>query len=116
MTYLFYLVVAVAAIGALLFMYSMYSFWRDSQVRGWNWTSHESRGMYVDAAKTLITASGIVVALVASSAFSSARQGGNAGQGQLSPTELLFILVPGGFALAGFLVGLLFLGRMAFHF
>jgi hypothetical protein len=42
-----------------------------------------------------------------------AAKGGN--EGQLSDFELLFILIPGGVALASFLVGLLFLGRITFH-
>jgi len=116
--------------------------------------------MYVDAAKTLITASGVAVALLASSTVASARAtsglvafsakvavvcliscvclslivilalirgferaqsrhiegGGRAGQGRLNSTELRFILIPSAFALSGFLVGFLFLGRIAYHF
>jgi len=37
------------------------------------------------------------------------------GRGKLNDTELRWILIPAYFALASFLVGLLFLGRMAFH-
>lgn len=114
--------------------------------------------MYVDVAKTLITASGIAVALVASSFVQlhtsdeivkvSARLGvialilcfcssvivilaltrgherarsrniesGRGGEeGQLTDTELLFILIPACTALSSFLVGALCLGRIAFH-
>ncbi len=112
--------------------------------------------MYVDVAKTLITASGIGVALVASAsartldsiakfsmrvgvasliicisaslltilaltrgherAQSRNMEAGRGGEeGQLLDFELLFILIPGGIALASFLVGLLFLGRITFH-
>jgi hypothetical protein len=39
-----------------------------------------------------------------------------AGQGKLNTRELLFILASGGAALTCFLVGFLFLGRIAFHF
>jgi len=121
--------------------------------------------MYVDGAKTLITASGIAVALLASSAVSAKtanhlvafsakvavvcliscvclslivilallrgferaenryideqRKAGKqieAGEGKLNTTELLFILVPTSLALSCFLVGFVFLGRIAFHF
>jgi hypothetical protein len=36
-------------------------------------------------------------------------------EGQLNKGELLFILVPSGFALSCFLVGFVFLGRIVFH-
>lgn len=36
-------------------------------------------------------------------------------QGELNDTELKFILIPAAIALATFLVGLLFLGRITFH-
>jgi len=116
--------------------------------------------MYVDAAKTLITASGIAVALLASSTVASERatnnlvafsakvavvcliacvcfsivvilalmrgferaqsrhieSGGHAGEGKLNSIELRFILIPAGGALSCFLVGFVFLGRIAFHF
>jgi len=116
--------------------------------------------MYVDTAKTFITASGIAVALLASSTVGSVRatsglvafsakvavvcliscvclslivilaltrgferaqsrnieSGGNAGQGRLDSTELLFIIIPAGGALSCFFVGFVFLGRIAFHF
>jgi len=122
--------------------------------------------MYVDGAKTLIAASGIAVALLASSAASSVRnasalmassarvaavsliscvcvsliailallraferaqsryideqrKAGNRitpGEGKLTRVELLLILVPTSIALSCFLVGFVFLGRIAFHF
>jgi hypothetical protein len=123
--------------------------------------------MYVDAFKTLITASGIAVALLASSAVGAARTtnaivafsakvaavcliscvcvslftivgllrghelaksrnieemrkagtlSGDITEGKLSTGELLFILVPSAIALSCFLVGFVFLGRIAFHF
>jgi hypothetical protein len=42
-------------------------FWNKAKEHGWAWTSVDSRTMYVDAFKTMITASGIAVALLASS-------------------------------------------------
>ena len=122
--------------------------------------------MYVDGAKTIITASGIAVALLASSSVSSVRttnnlvafsakvavvcliscvclslvvilallrgheraksrnveeqrKSGNHAvitEGKLNSSELIFILVPSGIALSCFLVGFVFLGRVAFHF
>jgi len=47
--------------------------WSGAKRRGWNWVSADSRTMYVDGAKTLVTASGIAVALLASSSVASAR-------------------------------------------
>ncbi len=144
----------------------VWHYWHKAQTRGWDWISKDSRNMYVDGAKTLITASGIAVALLASSAVVWARttnslvafsakvavvcliscvclslivilallrgfeqaqsryieeqlKAGNepkAGQGKLNTCELLFILVPTGVALSCFLVGFVFLGRIAFHF
>ena len=121
--------------------------------------------MYVDGAKTLITASGIAVALLASSAFASARTSsplvavssrvaavsliscicfsfvlilallrgyeralsrindeltskglGGTDEAKLNPAELALILVTGCAALSSFLVGFVFLARIAFHF
>jgi len=124
--------------------------------------------MYVDGAKTMITASGIAVALLASSAVSSVRTTNNtvavsakvavvcliacvcsslvlilmllrgyevanaeymereraAGrlkqaqiqQGGLSKRQLLCILAPAGVALSCFLVGFVYLARIAVHF
>jgi hypothetical protein len=156
-TCVFYVFVLVIAVLPILFVWS---YWHEAKTRGWDWTSDASRNMYVDAAKTLITASGIAVALLASSTVASARvtsnlvafsakvavvcliscvclslivilalmrgferaqsrhieSGGHAGQGQLNSAELLSILTPAGGALSCFLVGFVFLGRIAFHF
>jgi|SRR5690242_2992907 len=155
MTRLFYLLVVAAVAVPAMFIWT---FWRDAQARGWNWTTESSRAMYVDVAKTLITASGIAVALVASSfapqrvvdatvRFSArvgvitlvlcicsslmtilaltrgqerarARNieaGQSAEEGQLTNTELLFILLPAWLALSSFLVAVIFLGRIVFH-
>ncbi len=54
-------------------MLFVWHYWHEARTRGWDWISEDSRSMYVDGAKTLITASGIAVALLASSAVSSAR-------------------------------------------
>lgn len=153
MVYLFYLFVLIAITVPTLFVWT---FWRDAKGRQWNYTTDASRGMYVDVAKTLITASGIAVALVASASaratdsiakFSTrvgvvsliiciaaslatmlaltrgherarsrnleANKGGE--EGQLSDLELRLILIPAAIALASFLVGLLFIGRITFH-
>ena len=48
-------------------------YWHEAQKYDWQWISDDSRNMYVDGAKTLITASGIAVALLASSTVASAR-------------------------------------------
>jgi hypothetical protein len=155
MAFVFYFFVAIVVGGPAFFMWT---FWRDAKALGWNWTTEASRTMYVDVAKTLITASGIAVALVASSSAPlravdaivkiSARtgvislvlcictslitilaltrgherarsrnldSGKGAEEGQLTDSELLFILIPSWVALSSFLVGALFLGRIAFH-
>ena len=70
MTYAFYTFAMVVLAGAFLFIWNI---WRESQTRQWNWINEQSRTMYSDAGKTLITASGIAVALVASSSVSSVR-------------------------------------------
>lgn len=153
MACLFYLFVLIAVAVPAIFMWT---FWRDAKGRQWNYTTDTSREMYVDVAKTLITASGIAVALVASAsaraqdsiAKSSTRVGvvsliiciaaslvtmlaltrgherarsrnidarQSSEEGQLSDLELRLILIPGAIALASFLVGLLYLGRITFH-
>ena len=121
--------------------------------------------MYVDVAKTMITASGVAVALLASLSFSSQRPSnptvvffakvagfclivcvcmalvhivalsrghesaharnvealrgaghlGAIDEGSLTNFELACILVSGGFALSGFFIGFLFLGRVIFY-
>jgi hypothetical protein len=155
MACLFYFFVALVVVGPAVFFWS---FWRDAQVRGWRWTTDASRTMYVDVAKTLITASGIAVAVVASSSAPlrtvdaivriSARIGvislvlcicaslvamlsltrgherarnrnldaGKSGnEGELTDAELFTTLFSSWLALSSFLVGALFLGRIAFH-
>ena len=64
-TYLFYGFVAL-----LVFVPTplIWQYWREARSLGWDWSSRDSRDMYVDGAKTLITASGIALAVVASSA------------------------------------------------
>jgi hypothetical protein len=162
-TCLFYSFVTLLAVAPVPFVLH---YWREARSLGWEWISNDSRNMYVDGAKTLITASGIAVALLASSSVASARTANPlvafsakvavvcliscvclslivilallrgferaqsrhideqrkagkepiAGQGKLNASELLLILVPTGLALSCFLVGFVFLGRIAFHF
>jgi hypothetical protein len=162
-TCIFYIFAFLLSLTPVLFVWH---YWHEARTKDWGWTSTDSRTMYVDGAKTLISASGIAVALLASSSISSARntsdlvafsakvaavcliscvclslivilallrgferaqsrhieeqrKSGNqpkVGQGRLNSIELLFILVPAGFGLSCFLVGFLFLGRIAFHF
>jgi len=155
MAFLFYFLVALAVACPAIFFWT---FWHDAKVRGWNWTTEASRTMYVDVVKTQITASGIAVALVASSSAPlravdaivrisartgvvslvlcictalfamlsltrgherararSLEAGRDGNEGQLTDTELLFTLVSSWLALSSFLVGALFLGRIAFH-
>src|ERR1700728_4891992 len=69
-TYLFYTFVFVVSLTPILFVWH---YWHEARTKDWGWTSTDSRTMYVDGAKTLITASGIAVALLASSAVSSVR-------------------------------------------
>lgn len=69
-TGLFYAFVFVVAAGPLLFMWH---YWHEARTRGWDWINADSRAMYADGAKTLITASGIAVALIASSAIAPGR-------------------------------------------
>lgn len=59
--------VACVAVTPLWFVLRI---WRLARTTDWIWTSEDSRNMYVDATKTLITASGIAVALLASSVSS----------------------------------------------
>jgi hypothetical protein len=63
MAFLFYTFIVIVIVGPAIFMWT---FWRDARGRQWNYTTDISRAMYVDVAKTLITASGIAVALVSS--------------------------------------------------
>jgi hypothetical protein len=165
MTCVFYLTLAFYSSLALAFLipwFFVYSYWRGHKFDELDWITHQSRDMYVDAYKTLINASGIVVGLAIGSAFSAQRSAttdplivcsakvavfsllvcifvsfvgllallrgfelaqsrnlkrtGDGSQGQLSATELLFILIPTGFALSSFVVALFFLGRVVYHF
>jgi len=66
----------VAFYGAVVFIqlpiiWFIWSFWDKANNIGWRYTDDDSRDTYVDVAKTMITASGIAVALVASIALSS---------------------------------------------
>jgi hypothetical protein len=54
----------IAVIGPLA---GLYSFWRDALTQGWDWITDESLKMYIDAAKTFLTASGVAVAIVVAS-------------------------------------------------
>jgi hypothetical protein len=145
----------------------IWQYWDKAKKRELRWLNIDNRNMYVDALKTMITASGIAVALVASSAVASERnknpivefsarvavvcliscvclsltaimallrgyelaqarlmeQAKSVGielsvktQGSLSDSELQCILVPAGFSFSCFVVGFVFLGRIAFHF
>lgn len=161
-TWAFYVFVVLVALIPLVFVgFIAY----EARKRGWAWINPDSRNMYVEGAKTLITASGIAVALLASSAVASARTAsgvvgssarvaavcliacvclslivilallrgyerawsrnqermsaageGSTSEGRLNAPELTLILVPAGFALSCFIVGFVFLGRIAFHF
>jgi hypothetical protein len=160
MTWLF-LLLGFLTVGAALFVRH---FWKNAQA-GLRWTSRDSRNVYVDCAKTLITASGITVTLLAASGSTLARtpivmisvkvavvclilcvvfsmgvmlalvrchelansrwmeQERNAGrsanvqipQGELTNTELGWILFFTFFALTTFLWGLVFLGIIGWH-
>jgi hypothetical protein len=57
---LFVLAVALPLLG-------FYSFWRDARDKEWDWITAESVKMYVDAAKTFLTASGIAAAIAVAS-------------------------------------------------
>jgi hypothetical protein len=50
----FYVFVAVLVVLPFPFVWLI---WHEARTRGWSWTSSESRNMYVDGAKTLVTAS-----------------------------------------------------------
>ena len=162
---IFYFFVSVVGAAPLLLVWH---YWHVAKARGWAWSSIDSRNMYVDAFKTIIAASGIAVALLASSAVGTARTanpivafsakvaavcliscvcvsliaivgllrghelarsryveerqkagtltGSEITEGKLSTGELLCILAPAAIALSCFLVGFVFLGRIAFHF
>lgn len=134
--------------------------WFDHRKRKWSWLTQHDLAMYIDLAKTLITASGIAVAVVASTL---GKQQGNAlrsakfaveflltsvvasivviaalsriytrarsrlagerkpednlatNQGKLSDSELLWLLGLAYVGFAGFLAGMLSLGRIVFQ-
>lgn len=69
-TYLFYVLVFILVAAPLAFILSI---WHEALERNWRWINEQSRSMYVDGFKTMVTASGIAVALLASSTVSSAR-------------------------------------------
>jgi hypothetical protein len=163
-TVVFYIFVASLLVLPCWFIWQ---YWDKAKKRELRWLNQDNRNMYVDALKTMITASGIAVALVASSAVASARnknpivefsariavvclvscvclslttimallrgyelaqarllaQAKSVGvelsvktQGSLSDSELGCILVPAVFSFSCFLVGFVFLARIAFHF
>src|SRR5580658_6515285 len=62
-TCVFYVVASLVALAPLWFVFHI---WHDAQTKDWFWSNEDSRNMYVDAAKTLIAASGIAVVLLAS--------------------------------------------------
>jgi hypothetical protein len=66
-TCVFYIFVSTLSAAPFLFVLH---YWHEAKTKGWSWTSVDSRDMYVDGAKTIITGSGIAVALLASSVFS----------------------------------------------
>lgn len=73
-TCVFYVFAFVLATAPTMFAWH---YWHEAPTRGWDWISQDSRNMYVDGAKTLIIASGITVALLASSAVGAARTANN---------------------------------------
>lgn len=72
MTCFFYIVAVLLVVVPMVFVWSI---WYEARVRQWNWISEHSRTMYVDGLKTMITAAGIAVALLASSTVSTVRTG-----------------------------------------
>ena len=54
-------------------LWFIYQYWDKAQKRNWRFIDIDSRDMYVDGVKTMITASGVAVALLASSAAGPAR-------------------------------------------
>jgi hypothetical protein len=69
-THVFYVFVSVVAIVPFGIVWH---YWHEAKTKGWSWTSQDRRNMYVDGVKTIITASGVAVALLASSSVSSGR-------------------------------------------
>ena len=58
---------ALLTVAVVLPMLGFYTFWRDAQQQEWDWINDESVKMYVDAAKTFLTASGIAAAIAVGS-------------------------------------------------
>ncbi len=58
---------AVLLLAVVLPLVGLYTFWRDARKQGWDWINAESVKMYVDAAKTFLTASGIAAAIAVAS-------------------------------------------------
>ncbi len=144
----FRILASVAILGPLVLMWS---YWHEARSLGWDWISEKGRAMYVEAGKTLITASGVAVAIVVSALggrFSppiwmvqrsvvaliicivssfltilalnrgyerAASRSEEQEEGQLTRLELILILAPAYAALVSFLLGFLYLGRIAFH-
>jgi len=75
MTYVFYGLASSIELAIFLFLAH---FWRKANEKKesalqWRWTDEDSRNMWIDAAKTMITAAGIAAALVASLSVTSER-------------------------------------------
>lgn len=66
----FYAFVSVVGASPLLLVWN---YWHGARTKGLAWTSVDSRNMYVDGFKTIVMASGIAVALLASSSVTSQR-------------------------------------------
>lgn len=74
-TFAFYGLVTLFEIGIAGFIgHFWYKVSRKPVLLGWRWSSVDSRSMWMDAAKTMITASGIAVALVASLTLRSQKE------------------------------------------
>jgi hypothetical protein len=65
-----FIICGMFAVAVIVFIWD---FWSKAQHHGLRWSSTNSRNMYVDVFKTMITACGIAVALLASSSGGLAR-------------------------------------------
>ena len=65
-----FIICGLFAVAVIVFIWD---FWAKAQHHGLRWSSTNSRNMYVDVFKTMITACGIAVALMASSSGGFAR-------------------------------------------
>ena len=74
MTHIFYGLISLAALAPLLLAWD---FFHKAKTKGWMWSSEDSRNAYVDGLKTMITAAGIAVALLASNYSSGVRTTSN---------------------------------------